>query len=163
MIVLTGKELGDFPETHGGYQALRSKAETHFKEVLRDSVVYCPALEAEVSLRMRGGKHMLNVGATRHKLMLFPAILQMLQEAELVQHTKPTNKAINITDYYVLMCSVQLKGLAMTARLVVERDNLGRLLYDMAINKNALEVSTGVSKSNDLSTNPVQFQGERGL
>jgi Large polyvalent protein-associated domain 3 len=163
MIVLTGKELGDFPETHDGYQALRSSAEAHFKETLRNSVVYCPALEAEITLRMRGGKHMLNVGATRHKLMLFPAIAQMIQVAKLIHHSKPTNKAINITDYYVLVCTVRMQGIEMMARLVVERDNHGRLLYDMAINKNALEVSTGVSKSNDLSTNPVQFQGERGL
>jgi hypothetical protein len=163
MIVLTGKELGDFPETQEGYQAMRKIAEAHFKQALRNRVIECPALEASVTLRMRGGKHMLNVGATRQKLMLFPAIPQMIQCAKLIRQSKPTNKAANITDYYVLECHIGIRGIEVVARLIVERDNQGRLLYDMAINKNALEVSTGDSKSDDLSADPVQFQGESRL
>ena len=160
MIVVTGKELGDFPDTHDGYQELRGCAEAYFKVALRNRLIDCPALEAGVQLRMRGGKHMLNVGATRHKLMLFPVIPQLIKCAKLVKHSKPANKAANITDYYVLECAICIQDVVVVARLVVERDNQGRLLYNMAINKNALEVSTGASKSDDLSTNPVQFQGE---
>lgn len=130
-IVLTGKELGDFPDTPEGKKALREAAIDMLLK-LRGDWLDCPALNAQVEIRKRGVNKIRSTSADPLKLKVIPAIREILASAIKVR-TKPNydrENSQNILAYHVLRAAVVIGSEEKGVRIVVSEDDKGLFHYD---------------------------------
>lgn len=133
-IVLTGKELGDFPDTPEGKKALREAAKEAF-EGMRGKRVKCPALNADVEIRKTGIKKVLSFSADARKLQIIPKLDQLIGAAEYVS-AKPNYDIVNtpnIKRFHTLMAKSEVAEKVIKVRFVIGEDNDGAYHYDHSI------------------------------
>lgn len=156
-LILTGKELGDFPDTEEGKKALRAAAKAEFEKLL-GQWVDCPALNAlegqntKVEIRKRGIKEFFAFSADKRKLKLASAISQIIKTAKIApdswQPNNKTDKKPSTLGYYHLSNSVKLDGDVFNLRVIIEKDNNGLLHYDVIVSdEQAIDVFDGVDNN----------------
>ena len=161
-VSITGQEI-DVSEGVD-FKTAKNNAMAYFDENLKDKVVFCRAIDSDVVLKRRGGKHIAKASHTfRDKLQLVAAIPEMIKKGKYKSYTEAyKDKATNIYGYYVLTVSVDVGGIARDARVVLEKTDKGEALYDIGINKKEALAALGDAYSNkafDQPTDPSQYQG----
>ncbi|SFL23949.1 hypothetical protein SAMN05216302_104612 [Nitrosomonas aestuarii] len=141
VVVLSGKELGDFPDTPDGLKALRGAARTYL-ESKRGKWVKCPAMPndengnvREVELRQRGIDEFIRYSAKSEKLKLAAKIEEIIEtafNAETETNFKPEKKPSSIA-YYRLKNRVAIDGEAHDVTVLIEQDLQGYLHYDFIL------------------------------
>src|SRR5258706_1472724 len=76
-VQLTGKELGDFPDTEEGKKELRAAAKSMLDSLVGKWIA-CPALGGDVEVRKRGAKKLISKSADPRKLRLVAAIEKII-------------------------------------------------------------------------------------
>lgn len=161
VVVLTGTELGEFPDTPEGKKDLRAAVKAHL-EGLRGKMVDCPVLGAKVEIRQRGIKESLAFSGNPKKLKLLHAIPQIITaatEAQRSENNKRDTKP-DVVAYYDLKSTATLGDEHLSVRVVIEQDSNGLLHYDLMINsptKKAMLDSTGRSPDH-YSGHPVDAE-----
>lgn len=161
-VSITGKEI-DVSEGVD-FKTAKNNAMAYFDENLKDKVVFCRAIDSDVVLKRRGGKHIAKANHTfRDKLQLVAAIPEMIKKGKYKSYTEAyKNKSTNIYGYYVLDVLVDVDGVAKNARVVLEKTDKGEALYDIGINKKEALAALGdayTNKAFDQPTDPSQYQG----
>ena len=161
-ISITGQEI-DVSEGVD-FKTAKNNAMAYFDETLKDKVVFCQAIDSDVALKRRGGKHIAKANHTfRDKLQLVAAIPEMIKKGKYYSYTEAyKDKAPNIYGYYVLTVSVEVDGIARDARVVLEKTDKGEALYDIGINKKEALAALGDAVSNesfDRLSDPSHYQG----
>ena len=161
-VSITGQEI----DVNEGvdFKTAKNNAMAYFDENLKDKVVFCRAIDSDVALKRRGGKHIAKANHTfRDKLQLVAAIPEMIKKGKYKSYTEAyKNKSTNIYGYYVLDVLVDVDGVAKNARVVLEKTDKGEALYDIGINKKEALAALGDAYSNkafDQPTDPSQYQG----
>jgi hypothetical protein len=142
-VTLSGKELGDFPDTPEGLKELRKAAIDYLKKMRDDigdgkeSLIDCPILGQKVGIRRRGILEVKNFSADKRKLMLIPKIRQIIGsayekswEANYKKEAKPT-----IEGYWTLESKVELDGTPLTVDTLIEKDPEGSFHYDFFVDR----------------------------
>ncbi|MGP9704527.1 defense against restriction DarA-related protein [Psychrobacter sp. AOP31-E1-50] len=134
-ITITGKEIDVSEDVD--FKTAKNNAMAYFDNNLKDKVVFCPAIDSDVLLRRRGGKHIAKANHTfREKLKLVAAIPEMIKQGKYGHYTALNKeKGSNIEGYYVLNVAVVVGGNLKAARVVLEKNNEGEVLYDIGIDK----------------------------
>ena len=134
-IVITGQEIEVGEDVD--FKTAKNNAMAYFDNNLKDKVVFCPAIDSDVLLRRRGGKHIAKSNNTfREKLKLVTAIPEMIKRGKYGHYTALNKeKGSNIAGYYVLNVEVMIDDSLKAARVVLEKNNEGEVLYDIGINK----------------------------
>lgn len=160
-IVITGQEIevGDDVD----FKTAKNNAMTYFDNNLKDKVVFCSAIDSDVLLRRRGGKHIAKANHTfREKLQLVAAIPEMIKRGKYGHYTALNKeKGSNIEGYYMLNVDVMVGDDLKAARVVLEKNNEGKVLYDIGINKKEALVALGDTATNkmfDGVTESSQYQ-----
>ncbi len=135
-IELTGKELGDFPDTEEGKKALRNAAKEFLKNI-RGEWFDCPILGKKVEIRQRGNKETLHFSADTRKLKLIPALKQLIKSAKSsstdINHK--LDKKPDVVAYYYLDSEAMLNDEMLSVTVVIEQDKKGILHYDLMIDR----------------------------
>ena len=166
-IVLTGKELGDFPDTDEGKKALRKAAIGALTE-LKGQWIDCPALDGiegnnvKVEIRKRGIKEFKAFSGDTRKLKLAAAIKDIVKSAKLespkLDENHKKDKKAEIIGYYHLTANVILDGEVFKARVVVEKDNRGLLHYDLILPKSKVGIFDSAKQIT--AENLITIQGQ---
>jgi len=140
-VELTGKELGDFPDTPEGLIGLREAARAHF-EAKRGKWVKCPAMPKdangnvrEVEIRQRGIDEFIRYSAKPEKLKLAAKVEEIIETAFDSQpepNFKPTKKR-GVLGYYRLKNRVSIAGEPHEVTVLIEQDTSGYLHYDFML------------------------------
>lgn len=144
-IILTGSELGEFPDTPEGKKELRAAAKLEFEKLL-GQWVDCPALDAvegegtKVEIRKRGLKEFMAFSGDTRKLKLVAAIANIIKTAKLPsdnswQENGKIDKKPMVSGYYHLANMIQIDGQELNIRIVIEKDEKGLLHYDVIVPK----------------------------
>jgi len=141
VVKLTGKELGDFPDTPQGLEALREAAE---KELFtfRGQWIENPSLRdasgnlRKVEIRKRGIKEFIHFGANPDKLKMAPKIREIIATAKdpTWENDKP-GKRPGVVGYYRMKNMVSVGGAAIPVDVLIEEDQKGLLHYDLLLPK----------------------------
>lgn len=169
-IVLTGKELGDFPDTAEGKKALRTAAKAEFEKLL-GQWVDCPALDGvegdkvKVEIRKRGIKEFMAFSGDPRKLKLVAAIGDLIKTATLINHQIENNykqeKKKEIICYYHLTNQCLVDGEKIKVRIIVEKDTKGLLHYDVIVPKSiAFEKGLDSIDKQITAENLITIQGQ---
>ena len=139
-VTLTGKELGDFPDTPEGKKELRAAAKAEFEKLL-GQWVDCPALGGKVELRKSGMKKVLSLSADSRKLEIIPMLKSLISSSVKVDSVKSNDALIeqNIKAYHILRSKVTLDNELLAVRLVIREDDKGQYHYDHAITESLAE------------------------
>lgn len=153
-ITLTGKELGEFPDTPEGKKALRKTATTYLKSLI-GTWVYCPALSGDVEIRTLGMKKVISLSGDPRKLKAIAGLRELIGSAALVS-SRPSylESETSVKAYHVLKSQLELGGEALLVRLIIREDNKGQYHYDHSILAQDVvldSVSDGQEKSPDES------------
>ena len=134
-IVITGQEIEVGEDVD--FKTAKNNAMAYFDNNLKDKVFFCPAIDSDVLLRRRGGKHIAKANHTfREKLKLVAAIPEMIKQGKYGHYTALNKeKGSNIAGYYVLNVDVMIGDALKAARVVLEKNNEGEVLYDIGIDK----------------------------
>jgi hypothetical protein len=146
-IVLTGKELGEFPDTNEGKKALRNAAK-EFVAQFRGEMVNCPALGGKVEIRQRGIKEMFAFSGDSRKLKIIPAIKALIESATLGE-TQPNfkkDKKPFSNAYHRLNSVATLEEKLVNVTVVVEEDSSGLLHYDFLITPDLAPTKTALDQ-----------------
>ncbi|GAA0319191.1 hypothetical protein [Psychrobacter aestuarii] len=162
IVTITGTEI-DVSDAVD-FKTAKNNAMAYFDDNLKDKVIFCPAVKNDVILRRRGGKHIAKANHTfRSKLQLVAAIPEMIKKGKYESYTKAVKgKAPNIYGYYVLHVTVVIDDIAKNARVVLEKNNEGEVLYDIGINKKEALAALGDAVADESSTRrsvSSQYQG----
>ena len=151
-VTLTGKELGDFPDTEEGTKELR-KAAKAFLMGMRDEWVFCKGLGKEVQIRKRGIKETIAFSADIRKLKALAAIKQIISGADspIREDNFKKNEKPDVVAYYHLRNSINLDGATLPLTVVVQEDDKGFMHYDMLIDRNVVETKTALDSSSAAS------------
>lgn len=163
IVVLTGKEMGEFKDNAEGSAALR-KAAASYLDGLIGQWVDCPALGEKVEIRKSGAKKVISLSADVRKLKLLPALKALLarstvQADDPTRKTYLTEKELNIVAYHYLHSEAMLNGEQIGVRFVIKEDDKGKFHWDHSIKKNALSVSPGAYSGNPESGTSGLQQG----
>ena len=161
-IVITGQEIEVGEEVD--FKTAKNNAMAYFDKNLKDKTVFCQAIDSDVLLRRRGGKHIAKANNTfREKLKLVAAIPEMIKQGKYGHYTALNKeKGSNIAGYYVLNVEVKVGDVLKAARVVLEKNNEGEVLYDIGINKKEALAALGDTTSSimlDGFTESSQYQG----
>lgn len=161
-ITLTGNEIEVGENVD--FKTAKDNAMAYFDANLKDSTVFCPAVNDDVLLRRRGGKHIAKSHNTyRDKLKLVPAIPEMIKRGKHQHYTEAKKrKGSNIEGYHVLSVKVTVGDDIKNARVVLEKNNEGDVLYDIGINKKEALIALGGTDNSvmlDGFTESSQYQG----
>lgn len=134
-IVITGQEIEVGEDVD--FKTAKNNAMAYFDKNLKDKTVFCQAIDSDVLLRRRGGKHIAKSNNTfREKLKMVTAIPEMIKRGKYGHYTALNKeKGSNIAGYYVLNVEVMIDDSLKAARVVLEKNNEGEVLYDIGINK----------------------------
>lgn len=148
-VSITGQEIEVGEEVD--FKTAKKNAMAFFDENLRDKTVFCPAIDNDVLLRRRGGKHITKANNTfREKLKLVAAIPEMIKKGKYGSFTAVKKlKGVNIDGYYVLIVDVMVGDTLKAARVVLEKNNEGEVLYDIGINKKEALAALGDTITNE--------------
>lgn len=140
LVTLTGKELGDFPDTPEGKKALRAAAKAEFEKLL-GQWVDCPALSGKVELRKSGMKKVLSLSADSKKLEIIPMLKSLISSAIKIDSVQSNDilSEQNIKAYHILRSKVMLDNVLLAVRLVIREDDKGQYHYDHAITESVAE------------------------
>lgn len=147
-VVLTGDELGIFPDTPEGKKALRAAA-IESLSMLKGKWLECPALGAKVEVRKRGIKKVESSSADPLKLKILPKIREILASAVKVG-MKPNYDSVNslnIVAYHTLRTEVQVAEQVRAVRIVITEDDKGLFHYDHTLH--AVDAILDSAKSKD--------------
>ena len=133
-ITLTGKELGDFPDTAEGKKALRQAAKAEFEKLL-GQWVDCPTLGGQVEIRKSGIKKTMSLSGDPKKLKGIAGIAEIIRNSSLIESVKPNNTQLeqNVQAYHYLESTVVLDGESLNYRIVIKEDDKGQFHYDFSI------------------------------
>lgn len=140
---LSGKELGEFPDTEEGKAQLRAAAIERMK-AMRDEMqadkgrgMDCPILGGKVFVRGRGIREIERFSGNPDKLKLVGGLREILQnayakswEANYKPETKP-----GIEGYFTLDCKVTIDGEPVLVKVLVEKDASGSYHYDFLVDR----------------------------
>lgn len=140
-IELTGKEFGDFPDTHEGRGELRKVVEENFRNIL-GKTFYSRALNAEVELRdsKQTPAKFFFKNFNPKKLKSVAAIGHLIRNGV---KFKPSGKPYDKSDtntklYHYLRTEFVLDGELLAARIVVKEDVDGHFHYDHTIHQSSV-------------------------
>lgn len=140
-IELTGKEFGDFPDTHEGRGELRKVVEENFRNIL-GRTFYSRALNAEVELRdsKQTPAKFFFKNFNPKKLKSVAAIGHLIRNGV---KFKPSGKPYDKSDtntklYHYLRAEFVLDGELLAARIVVKEDVDGHFHYDHTIHQSSV-------------------------
>ena len=133
-IVLTGNELGDFPDTPEGKKALRAAAKTEFEKLL-GQWVDCPAVGGKVEIRKLGMKKILSTSADSRKLKIIAKIDSIISNSKLVKTIPPydSEQDISAKAYHIAHSKLMLEDQETNVRIVIKEDVNGKFHYDHSI------------------------------
>jgi len=135
-IELTGKELGDFPDTPEGKKSLRKAAKMALDKI-KGTVVPCPALNTGVEVRKRGIEKIISQSADTRKLQICASITDLITAGKKIGERPPydgdTDKSA--VKYYTLRSVIRLKGDVFAVRIVIKEDNNGVFHYDHSVHE----------------------------
>lgn len=144
-IILTGKELGDFPDTPEGKKELRNAAKAEFVKLLGEWVE-CPALDAlegvntKVEIRKRGIKEFLAFSGNPKKLKLVAEIANIIKTAKVTSDSWQSNikadKKRSAAGYYHLANKIKIGDDTLNVTVIIEKDNNGMSHYDVLVPSN---------------------------
>lgn len=148
-IVLTGKELGDFPDTEEGKKQLR-KAAMDKLAGLEGQMIDCPAIGegVKVEIRKRGIKEFKRFSGNPLKLKAVAAIQEIIKHAKSAkweENHKPKKQSAE--GYYHIDSSVSIDGVKVDADVVIEKDENGLLHYDYIIRSEKAASLDGAASS----------------
>jgi len=173
-VELTGKELGDFPDTPEGLKALRHAAVNHLR-MMRDEMqadpskaMDCPILGEKVSIRGRGIDEIRHFGANADKLKLVAGIGSLIGNAydkSWEDNYKRAEKP-RIDGYYTLKSRASIGDKKMDVGILIEKDDTGHYHYDFLLDrptKTALDsAASAPHRMNEELTNgnPASKEGD---
>jgi hypothetical protein len=134
-IVLTGKELGDFPNTEEGKKALRLAAKQHLDSI-NGQWFSCPALHDKVEVRTAGIKKMISMSGDPKKLKMMAVIPKILLNAKKIAPSQPTylpQKEKSVKAYHYLRSSAKIEDKLVDVNVVIREDDDGKFHYDMTV------------------------------
>ena len=133
-IELTGKELGDFPDTKEGKNALRAAA-LESMSAAKGEFFPCPALHGEVEVRREGIKKIISISGDSRKLKIINSLPKLILNSEKVGKRLPYNgdKDKSAVAYFTLRSEFILSGAPLAVRFVIKEDNNGKFHYDHSI------------------------------
>lgn len=132
-IELTGKELGDFPDTPEGLNKLRAAAMKQYSAL---KTVPCPALGSDVEIRKSGAKKISSLSGDPRKLKSLAALKQIIGTAK---EFKPKSGSYapkaepSVKAYHYLRSEIVLAGEPLVARIVIKEDVGGKFHWDQTI------------------------------
>lgn len=158
-IVLTGKELGDFPDTAEGKKQLRAAAKAAFEKLLGDWVD-CPALGGQVEIRKSGIKKTMSLSGDPKKLKGIARIAEIIKNGSLITGIAPRDAELekNVKAYHYLKSAVVLDGESLNYRVVVKEDDKGQFHYDFSV-LSSLQKDETPSFDGALSTTTASDRG----
>ena len=158
-IVLTGKELGDFPDTAEGKKQLRAAAKAAFEKLLGDWVD-CPALGGQVEIRKSGIKKTMSLSGDPKKLKGIAHIAEIIKNGSLITGIAPRDAELekNVKAYHYLKSAVVLDGESLNYRVVVKEDDKGQFHYDFSV-LSSLQKDETPSFDGALSTTTASDRG----
>jgi len=174
VITLSGKELGDFPDTAEGAKQLRLAAKQKISELI-GKWVPCPALKGDVEIRKSGVKKTLSLSADTRKLKLVAAIELLISSAKELNSTPPYSPSeSNVTAYHTMRSLAKIDGEDVAVRFVIKEDDKGKFHWDHTVhapgaildsaNRNGPEESDPISDAtyeSGGSSNPSRLAGDR--
>lgn len=144
-IILTGKELGDFPDTPEGKKQLREAAIAAIS-ALKGEWIDCPALNGlegdnvKVEIRQRGINEFKAFSGDPRKLKLAAKIEAIIRTAKMPktgawQDNQKKSSKRSVAGYYHLTNAVNIDGEKLNITVLIEKDNNGLLHYDLILPK----------------------------
>jgi hypothetical protein len=132
-IVLTGKELGDFPDTPEGEKDFRAAAKVILMAMRKDPI-FCDALSVDVDIVREGVNKITSMSADNRKLELVAGIRSLIKSAIFVKETKPySSDEQDIVAYHIMRNNVILAGVDLQVRFVIKEKNDGHFQYDYTV------------------------------
>lgn len=152
IVELTGKELGDFPETEEGKKALRETAKAQMNTML-GTWIPCPALDGDVEIRKSGIKKFISTSADTRKLRLVSALDQIIRNGKKLASRLPYNNDSDKSAraYHVLRTEVSISGQTVAVRTVIKEDANGKFHYDATIHAPDIIFDSAQNKGRDES------------
>ncbi|MGL5226215.1 MAG: hypothetical protein ACRC8Q_13005, partial [Aeromonas sp.] len=137
VIELTGKELGEFPDTAEGKKALRAAAKNSMRSML-GQWFECPALDTKVEIRNSGIKKTLSLSGDPRKLKLIPALEGLIRSADKISSSQSyaPNIEPSIIAYHYLSALVALEGSTLAVRFVIKESDEGVFHWDHSVHAN---------------------------
>ena len=148
-IVLTGKELGDFPDTPEGKKALREAAKVELV-ALRGKSIYCPALKNDVDISREGVNKITSFSGDIRKLKIVAAIQKLISVSEKIDSEKPYDDneiKKGIVAYHILRSSVQIDDSSLFVRFIIKEKSDGHFQYDYSVGESE-SIFDSVAKEN---------------
>lgn len=135
-ITLTGKELGDFPDTPEGKKALRVAAKDALNEI-KGTMIPCPALNADVEVRKSGIEKVISQSADARKLKICASISDLISTGVKIGERLPYNGDTDksAVKYYTLRAAIKIEENLLAVRLVIKEDNNGVFHYDHTVHE----------------------------
>ncbi|MDR3158610.1 MAG: hypothetical protein LBU11_06295 [Zoogloeaceae bacterium] len=145
VVRLTGKELGNFPDTPEGLKALREAAIKRLQEMKEEmdadpsTAFDAPIIgkDAKIGIRGRGIREVKRYSANPDKLRLIPALRELIANAHekswelnYKRDSKP-----RIEGYYTLKSRVILGGREQVIDILIEKDDQGMFHYDFLLDR----------------------------
>ncbi len=152
VIELTGKELGDFPDTQEGRKQLRTVAREALNTFL-GSWVPCPALGGDVEIRKSGVKKVISHSGDIRKLKVVSVIDQIIGKAKKLSTRNPYDGDVDKSAklYHTLRTEILLEEIPLAVRVVIKEDIHGQFHYDMTIHDNDAIFDSVKDKGHDES------------
>lgn len=149
-IELTGKELGEFPDTEEGKISLRSAAIEFFdKELIAKGGVRNIALDKLVEFNAKARNKVESFSADPRKLHLVRALRQIVatgkptETSPINPHVKAEREGVKLV--HVLKTPVKLNGENIKVRFLVYEKKDGHLFYDHAVDNSEIGTVMGGS------------------
>ncbi len=149
IIELTGKELGDFPDTEEGKKALRTAAIDYFDKALIGSGVLNIALDKLIEFDDEGRNKVKSFSSDPRKLHLVSALRSIVADGKpapispMQPHDNAAKKGVKLV--HVLKTPVKLDGEAITVRFLVYEREDGHLFYDHSVDNSEVDAVLGGS------------------
>ncbi len=149
IITLTGKELGEFPDTPEGLVEMRQKAMDHYKNKLlplKDGI-FNADLGVYVLFDAQGFNKVNSFSADRRKLKMIPMLDEIIRRGSktLTMVSTPKAKRRGVVKAHILKTLIVLEGEQITARCVIHEKRDGTFSYDHAVDQE--EYKKGVGRS----------------
>lgn len=162
LIELTGKELGEFPDTKDGKKAMREAAIAEFDKMTAEDGgewIKCAAISSQIELRRKSIKKIVSASADTRKLMIVPKIKEIIGSAKKVGEEKPNydkDNYPNIVGYQTMRSPVKIDGEYLVIRFVIGRDDKGMYHYDHTVHDvEAIFDSANVNELTEVSSHDL--------
>lgn len=147
-VELTGKELGDFPDTPEGKKALREAAVGYYdRELIGGGGVLNIALGKLVEFDAEGRNKIESFSADPRKLHMIHAMRSIVANGKptlispMQPHIKAARKGVKLV--HVLKTPVTINGESITARFLVYEKEDGHLFYDHSVDNSDGKAALG--------------------